>query len=554
MTGFALLDVAIGVIFTILAFSLVASALQEVLASFLNWRGRILRRGLFRLLEGAPEQSQKLVSVTWLTPKRVEHARLTLAFLKDPSIRSLYGPQGLMGRLWNWLVSKIMPRTEKPFADLGRMPSSIPKATFARAMVDTLLRDAKAAYGDLEFADGVQSDEIPQALDATRRLLARWADRIDAGMAEVESTVDALPMDRELKDRLLSTLREVSLSRELKERRGRLEGAVADVRAEIDARMLRAQIAIDETVLALGSWFDSTMDRVTGWYVRRAKYVLFTIGALMAFAMNFDVIAYGGQLINSESLRNQIVARATLATERGAVGALNVEEIEGRAARRRLTLAVDAGDPRPIKPNGLREITRDEIAAHTFSPSDLPALGLPEDALDAGHIRPEHVDEAAEVLNAAANYDRVDADNDGTISVEEAEAAIDNTLQRVGNVLQLSADTIADQIGAEGVPMGWKCDGRYVLACMADMDVWFPTGLASWLLIGLGCTLGGQFWFDLLRQLVNVKTAASGLNSDLKRLTGESAGRAQGSGPATAQVSAQVSAPVGLPLGGTGRA
>ena len=39
------------------------------------------------------------------------------------------------------------------------------------------------------------------------------------------------------------------------------------------------------SVLATGAWFDATMDRVTGWYVRRAKWVLFLMGFLMAAAL-----------------------------------------------------------------------------------------------------------------------------------------------------------------------------------------------------------------------------------------------------------------------------
>jgi hypothetical protein len=529
MTGFALLDVAIGVIFVILAFSLVASAIQEALASFLNWRGRVLRRGLFRLLEGATEHGQKLVNVTWLTPAKVRHAQLSLKVLKDPSIRSLYGPQNLFGRIWDWVLARVWRQVEKPFHDLGRMPSSIPKETFARALIDTLVRDARAAYGEVEFSDGVRAAEVPAALAATRALLGRWAEQIDAGVARLAGTVDGLPMDQALKNRLLRTLREVALARELQARLGRLEGAAAEVRAEIGARVDRAQAAIDETVIELGAWFDQTMDRVTGWYVRRAKYVLFLAGFLMAFAMNFDVIAYGGQLINSESLRNQIVARAELAVAERRVGAFGVEEVGTRAARRILAQAVDEADTSPIKANGLREIAAEEVAAHGFEQDDLAALGLPPDALEGDRLRAEHVPAAVALLNAAANDRQIDLDNDGTISVEEAEAAIDATLERVRSVVSLSRDTLVDELGAEDIPMGWRCESRPVLVCVTDMGVWFPTGLASWLLIGLGCTLGGQFWFDLLRQVVKVKTAASGLNSDLKQLTGARGGRAQGS-------------------------
>ncbi len=526
MTGFALLDVAIGVIFVILAFSLIASALQEALASFLNWRGRVLRRGLFRLLEGSVEHGQTLVNVTWLTPKRVSRAELTLKVLKDPALRSLYGPQNAFGRIWDWVIARVWTSVEKPLEDLGRLPSSIPRQSFSRALIDALARDAKQAYGELQLADGVQAAELPAALAATRGLLADWAARIDASMVGIAETVDGLPMDRELKDRLLRTLREVSLSRELQARLGQIEGAAAEVRTELEARIDQAQAVIDATVLELGDWFDATMDRVTGWYVRRVKWVLFALGALMAFGMNFDLIAYGGQLINSESLRNQIVARAELAVAEGRVGSFAVDD--DRAALRMLALKIGS----TVGENGQRQVIEGNLRSYRPSQDDLRLLGLEPQALQDGVLGEDHLAAVTAKLNAAANDRKVDTDNDGVISPVEAEAAIDATLERVRSVVNLSRDTLADELGTEDIPMGWRCDGRPVLDCVTDEGVWFPTGLASWLLIGLGCTLGGQFWFDLLRQVVRVKTAASGLNSDLKQATGATGAQAQGSAAA----------------------
>jgi len=49
---------------------------------------------------------------------------------------------------------------------------------------------------------------------------------------------------------------------------------------------------------------------------------------------------------------------------------------------------------------------------------------------------------------------------------------------------------------------------------------WDWQAFVSWLLIGFGCTFGGQFWFDILRNLLKVRTASAGLNSDMKKLMG----------------------------------
>lgn len=79
--------------------------------------------------------------------------------------------------------------------------------------------------------------------------------------------------------------------------------------------------------------------------------------------------------------------------------------------------------------------------------------------------------------------------------------------------------------------MGWKCPGGGItFDCIGERIN--LQSVISWLAIGLGCTLGGQFWFDLLKSVLNVKAAASGLNSDVKQSTGASGGQAQGSAAA----------------------
>ena len=116
----------------------------------------------------------------------------------------------------------------------------------------------------------------------------------------------------------------------------------------------------------------------------------------------------------------------------------------------------------------------------------------------------------------------------GNAIVDVLAHADDNFLRKHG--LAKGAMTLVDEQRADeiyshmgpGVEVSGACVG-------AQINI---QSVVSWLVIGLGCTLGGQFWFDLLRQVVRVKTAASGLNSDLKRATGATGGRAQGSGPA----------------------
>lgn len=68
---------------------------------------------------------------------------------------------------------------------------------------------------------------------------------------------------------------------------------------------------------ALESWFDGTMDRVSGWYKRRSGYALAALGLFAAVTMNVDAITVAKHLISDKALRDAAVAQAEKVTEAG---------------------------------------------------------------------------------------------------------------------------------------------------------------------------------------------------------------------------------------------
>lgn len=57
-------------------------------------------------------------------------------------------------------------------------------------------------------------------------------------------------------------------------------------------------------------WFDSTMERVSGWYTRTLRLISLIIGLLMAVAMNADSVMISIQLMRQDSTRAQVVEQA----------------------------------------------------------------------------------------------------------------------------------------------------------------------------------------------------------------------------------------------------
>lgn len=57
-------------------------------------------------------------------------------------------------------------------------------------------------------------------------------------------------------------------------------------------------------------WFDSSMDRVSGWYKRRAQIILFSIGLAVAALLNIDTVEIATHLVTDPAVRSSLVATA----------------------------------------------------------------------------------------------------------------------------------------------------------------------------------------------------------------------------------------------------
>ncbi|HEX4750979.1 MAG TPA: hypothetical protein VH302_15675 [Bryobacteraceae bacterium] len=74
------------------------------------------------------------------------------------------------------------------------------------------------------------------------------------------------------------------------------------------------QTTADETTRVqtnLEDWFNSSMDRVSGWYKRRTQYVIASFGILIAFGFNVDAIAIARYLNVTPAGRAALVEQAT---------------------------------------------------------------------------------------------------------------------------------------------------------------------------------------------------------------------------------------------------
>lgn len=81
-----------------------------------------------------------------------------------------------------------------------------------------------------------------------------------------------------------------------------------------------AQGDFDRARTSLEAWFDSNMDRVSGWYKRESQVILLLIGLLTAVAFDLDTLRITRELANNNTVRAQVVLQAAALNAKGSDG------------------------------------------------------------------------------------------------------------------------------------------------------------------------------------------------------------------------------------------
>ncbi|HEU4596027.1 MAG TPA: hypothetical protein VFS10_12875 [Pyrinomonadaceae bacterium] len=228
----------------------------------------------------------------------------------------------------------------------------------------------------------------------------------------------------------------------------------------------------DKARANIEEWFDSSMDRVSGWYKRRVHFFLLLIGFGAAALINVDTINIARALATNETLRKGVVAVAEKAAEDESVAGIPL------AAATPATTPTPAPTPRPAA-----NANSNAGAVSTPAPA---ATRTPATATNANQPTPR----ATTTAGAAESPD---------------EAARKITALR-GQLDQL------------GLPVGWvrakteMQNGREVITNANDPRR-FPDSVWGWLLkvIGLAITAlaisqGAPFWFDLLNKIIVIRS------------------------------------------------
>lgn len=284
MFGSTMLDVVIGLTYLFVMLSLVATALREAIEAVLKTRAIQLETGIRTLLadelktvssKNAPVAARLVTDAG--KGKIGAPESITKTLFEHPLLYGLFRgdyAKGANTLAKSWLGGA--PRVG--FA--SQMPSYVPAKSFASALIDTIARgpvaDGEQASSPLTFA------QLRAGLDAQ---------------------INAVPISPQLNRALTIALDDAGQD---------LEKARANIEA----------------------WFDSGMERVTGWYKRETQWILLAIGLALAVLGNVDSIAVAQSLTRDAALRSIIVQQAAGETEalRKTLAAPPAVDVNGQSA------------------------------------------------------------------------------------------------------------------------------------------------------------------------------------------------------------------------------
>jgi hypothetical protein len=126
--------------------------------------------------------------------------------------------------------------------------------------------------------------------------------------------------------------------------------ADADLRQVLTARLDGAQ-TLDQVQARLQEWFDDQMDRVSGWYRRKAQLITLALGLLISVGMNADTLAIVRSLSSDSTVRASLVAQAQEAARqplRSATADELKREADARAADTKAKIETAQGLGLPV--------------------------------------------------------------------------------------------------------------------------------------------------------------------------------------------------------------
>jgi hypothetical protein len=461
------LDVFIGLIFVFLLYSLLATIIQEIIATRFAIRAKVLEKAILRMLEDGKTTGD----IPYLDRiNGVLHIFNLKSLMKGKKVAPWFYAHPLIKYLAedNW-YSK---------------PAYISSANFSKVIMDLLKGFDEAG------------NQNPGALH----------DSIMAGV------IHKLPIN--LNDIANPAIKNIQSS--LSETAGNTIAINQNTALFIKSLWEDSGADIALFQQKLEQWFNDTMERATGWFKKYTRILLFCIGLAIAYFFNVDTLAIRRILTNNRTAREQMVSMAIASQEH-----LNPDKLlPGDSTRLDSTYNLVAADAE--KSNNVLGLGRPwKDTLHMWKDSMkrtefkrrldvLPRLiPLTEDSIERlkGNIKSASDVESTLVSKKDSSKNSADSTR-SSILIDSLRSLI----QKDKSLLVKRSASLDQYLKLQHFQDRYN----YIKSTVGDKwNLYSPNQrggwetFLGWIITAMAVMLGAPFWFDMLSKIVNLRGTGS---------------------------------------------
>lgn len=458
------LDVFIGLVFVFLLYSLLATILQEIIATRFDFRAKVLEKAILRMLEDGK------------TPTGVPYVDRMIGLLHIFNLKNLM--KGKQVAPWFYAHPLIKYLAEDNWYS---KPSYISASNFSKVLMDLL------KGFDRPESQAIQAIHESLTAGTIHKLPINISDAANPAIKILRNQNPSLPAPTTLSEQTVDMNTSTAFF---------LRTLWQDSGA--DPGMFKQKIE---------QWFEDTMKRATGWYKKYTRIVLFVIGCVVAYFFNVDTIAIHRILSTNETARDQMVQMAIAGKEH-----LDPSKLLPGDSSKASSSILDS--------------TYKLVAADAEKANDILGLGTPWK--DTCNICKTNKDDSAyqERFNSLQRINSSISDSISLITNsiklhlgQISSLSNSNNTEAISNLnQQLVADsTILSHLRANQSPEFQKMKflkERCIYIQQIRAAKWFRYSpnqsgggetFVGWLITAFAIMLGAPFWFDLLSKLISLR-------------------------------------------------
>ncbi|MCB9280658.1 MAG: hypothetical protein H6562_17330 [Lewinellaceae bacterium] len=273
------LEIVIGLIFIFLLLSLLATTVQELIASVMGLRGKILLKALAKLLEIDNDEAAD----------RIANSKAVQEF-KDKILNS-----------------KVYRKYSGRFLWLKQLPSYLSADQVTSIINDLMSSEEEAApaaatgaRGGLESLTGTEGQPAKPAPANTGGMLTKMKQSDMRNNLAVIYSSTKTPATRGggTGARGFATLEDL------------LDDEVSAAKEKIKATAENIEDAVEKAKANFKKQYNEIMDRATGWYKRSVQFILLIIGLVIAISFDADTFKIYSNLTSNPQARQELLSLA----------------------------------------------------------------------------------------------------------------------------------------------------------------------------------------------------------------------------------------------------